>query len=108
MILIAKRYLVPKGYTGITIYPFVFLRDKVDAANKVLINHERIHLRQQIELAIIFFFLIYAIEYLIGLVKYRNHHLAYRNIIFEREAYAKEKDLNYLKQRSFWRFLSYV
>lgn len=107
MILIAKRYLVPKGYTGITIYPFVFLRDKVDAENKVLLNHERIHLRQQIELAIIFFFLIYAIEYFIGLVKYRNHHLAYRNIIFEREAYANEKDLNYLKQRSFWRFLKF-
>ena len=108
MILIAKRYLVPKGYTGITIYPFVFLRDKIDASNKELINHERIHLRQQIELGIVFFFLIYGVQYFIGLVKYRNHYQAYRNIIFEREAYRNEKDLNYLKKRPFWGFLRYL
>ena len=107
MILIAKRYLVPKGIVGITIWPFVVLRDKADASNKVVINHERIHLRQQIELGIILFFVIYFLDYGIGLLKYRNHHLAYRDIIFEREAYAKEKDLHYLKKRPFWRFLNY-
>ncbi len=107
MILIALRYLVPRGYNGITIYPFVFLRHKADVRNKILLNHERIHLRQQLELAIVFFFIVYALNYLVGIIKYRNHFQAYRNIVFEREAYANEKDLNYLKKRSFWRFLMY-
>jgi hypothetical protein len=53
------------------------------------------------------FFIIYLTEFLLGYFKYKNWHLAYRNISFEREAYANEKDLCYLKQRSFWRFLKY-
>jgi hypothetical protein len=39
---------------------------------------------------------------------YKDKNLAYRNISFEKEAYANEKDLNYVKQRSFWKFLSYL
>ena len=46
MILISK-YLVPKGYLGITIYPFVLLKSKVLKSNIVLVNHEKIHLKQQ-------------------------------------------------------------
>ena len=53
------------------------------------------------------FFIVYVTEFLIGYLKYRNWQLAYMNISFEREAYANEKDLYYLKQRSFWRFLKY-
>lgn len=107
MILIAWRYLVPKGYSGITIYPFVILRHKKDYTNQILLNHERIHLRQQLELAVVFFFLAYAVAYGLMLMKFRNHKLAYRNIIFEREAYANEKDLNYLKKRPFWGFMKF-
>ena len=53
------------------------------------------------------FFVIYLAEFLFGYIKYKNWNLAYRNISFEREAYANEKDLYYLKQRSFWSFLKY-
>jgi hypothetical protein len=34
--------------------------------------------------------------------------LAYRNVVFEREAYENENDLSYLKSRSYWRFMSYI
>jgi hypothetical protein len=34
--------------------------------------------------------------------------LAYRNVVFEREAYENEYDLSYLKSRSYWRFMSYI
>jgi hypothetical protein len=34
--------------------------------------------------------------------------MAYRNISFEREAYANEKDLDYLKRRSFFGFLKSI
>ncbi|WP_231717825.1 1-aminocyclopropane-1-carboxylate deaminase/D-cysteine desulfhydrase [Nonlabens sp. YIK11] len=52
------------------------------------------------------FYLWYLVEYLIGRLT-MNHDQAYRNIIFEREAYAMENDLNYLSKRSRWSFLDF-
>jgi hypothetical protein len=54
------------------------------------------------------FFIWYFMEYLVRLVQYKNADLAYRNISFEREAYANEENLTYLKSRSFLRFLNYL
>lgn len=62
MIVISK-YLVPKGYKGLTIFPFVFLKEKNLKVDKTLINHERIHLRQQLELLIFPFFICYSLEF---------------------------------------------
>ena len=107
MIFISK-YLVPKGYLGLTIFPFVFLKSKALKVDAILINHEKIHLRQQLELLILPFYLVYVFEFLIRFIQYKNWHKAYRNISFEREAYANEKYLDYLKQRPFWRFLKYL
>lgn len=106
MILFSK-YLVPKGYTGITVFPFVFLKTKALKDDAVLVNHERIHLKQQLELLVIPFYLFYMIEFIIRLIQYRQWYTAYRNISFEREAYCNEIDLNYLKTRSFWSFTKY-
>jgi len=97
-----------KGYRGITLYPFIILRDKSFKDDVVLVNHEKIHLKQQLELLILPFYLWYMLEFLIRLLIYRHWNLAYRNISFEREAYAKENDLNYLKLRPFWSFLKYI
>ena len=108
MILIVFKYLTPRGFRGLTFYPFVFIADKDDKLNKVFINHEKIHIRQQLELLILPFYLWYFTEYLFRLIQYKDRKEAYFNISFEREAYKNEKDLNYLKQRSFWRFLKYV
>jgi len=106
MILFSK-YLVPKGYTGITIYPFVFLKFKSLKDDKVLINHEKIHLKQQIELLVIPFYAFYFVEFIVRFVQYKSWYAAYRNISFEREAYKNENNLDYLKSRPFWAFLSY-
>lgn len=108
MILIVFKYLTPRGFRGLTFYPFVFIADKDDKLNKVFINHERIHIRQQLELLILPFYLWYFAEYLFRLIQYKDRKQAYFNISFEREAYKNEKDLNYLKSRSFWKFLKYV
>lgn len=108
MILIVFKYLTPRGFRGLTFYPFVFLADKDDKLNKVFINHERIHIRQQIELLILPFYLWYFTEYLLRLIQYKDSKKAYYNISFEREAYVNEKDLDYIKQRSFWNFLKYI
>lgn len=107
MILVSK-YIVPKGYVGITIYPFVFLKYKALKEDAVLLNHERIHLQQQIELLIIPFFVIYGFEFLIRLLQYKRWSLAYRNISFEREAYFQEAQLDYLKYRRLYSFLKYL
>lgn len=88
-------------------FPFIVLSEKLDRNDVVLLNHEKIHIRQQLEMLVLPFFVIYLTEFLIGYLKYKNWQLAYKNISFEREAYANEKDLCYLKQRSFWSFLKY-
>jgi len=108
MFLIVAKYLIPKGYRGWAVFPFVFVKYAVDKENLVFVNHERIHLRQQLEMLIIPFLIWYAVEFFIKLIQLKNWNLAYRNIGFEREAYANEKDLYYLKSRTFWAFLKYI
>ncbi|MFI1772082.1 hypothetical protein [Thalassobellus citreus] len=107
MIFISK-YIVPKGYTGLAVFPFVFLKSKDLKEDKTLLNHENIHLRQQLEMLVIPFYLFYVVEFLIRLLQYKNWYEAYRNISFEREAYCNESNLDYLKQRTFWCFLKYL
>ena len=107
MIIIVVKYLIPKGYKGITFFPFIFLLNKEDEKKVVLVNHEKIHIRQQLELLVVLFFVLYVIEFLFRFLKYRDWNKAYRNISFEREAYSNEKDLNYLKKRSFWSWVNY-
>jgi len=108
MILIVFKYLTPKGFRGLTFFPFVFLTNKDDKLNAVFVNHEKIHIRQQIEFLILPFYIWYLLEYLFRLVQYQDKKKAYFNISFEREAYRNEKDLGYLKSRSFWKFLKYL
>lgn len=107
MILVSK-YLVPKGYIGITLFPFVFVKHSGLRENNYFLNHEKIHLRQQLELLVLPFFIWYVVEFLIRYLNYRSWSLAYRAISFEREAYANEKDLGYLKSRSLWSFIRYL
>ncbi|WP_458627658.1 hypothetical protein [Winogradskyella sp. PC D3.3] len=107
MILISK-YIVPNGYVGLTVFPFVFFKTKDLKTNAILVNHERIHLRQQLELLIIPFFILYGLEFLIRLIQYRTWNIAYRNISFEREAYAKEGEFNYLKLRPFFNAFKFI
>ncbi len=107
MIFISK-YIVPKGFNGITLFPFIFLIDKNLKQDLILIHHEKIHLQQQKEMFIIFFYLFYGLEWFIKLLKYKTIHSAYLNISFEREAYQNENNINYLKTRKTWAFLNYL
>jgi hypothetical protein len=95
MILIVFKYFTPKGFRGLTFYPFVFLADEDDKLNEIFINHEKIHIRQQLELLIVPFYIWYFTEYLFRLIQFRDKKKAYYAISFEREAYANEKDLEY-------------
>lgn len=108
MIIVCQTFLKNTKITGITLFPFIILKEKSDRQNKVLINHEKIHLRQQLELLIIFFYLWYVLEYFYWYLKLKNHFMAYKYVSFEREAYAMEDDLDYLKERKLWSFWKYI
>lgn len=107
MIFISK-YLVPNNYVAITLFPFIFLKSKILKTNTVLINHEKIHLKQQLELFVILFYILYVTEFLVRLMCYRDWQKAYRNISFEREAYLNENDVDYLNRRKFCSFVYYL
>ncbi|SDE30361.1 hypothetical protein [Riemerella columbipharyngis] len=108
MILIKTKWLKNTKVQGIALYPFIILRRYEDKTNFVLINHEKIHLRQQLELLIIFFYIWYILEFLIRWTKYQNYDKAYRKISFEQEAYAHDQESNYLEKRKFWSFVKYL
>lgn len=107
MVIIFK-YILPSKYNGLAVFPFIFLRNKTLINDKKLINHEKIHLKQQVELLWVFFFTWYIIEFFIRTIKYQNSYTAYKNISFEKEAYINESDLNYLKKRKLFSFLNYL
>jgi len=92
---------------GIALYPFILIKNAADRHNCVLINHERIHHRQQLELLIVPFYIWYLTEYLIKRIRYKNHAVAYYSISFEKEAYFHATDLHYLKRRRPWAFLRF-
>lgn len=108
MFLIVSRFLTPKGFGGLTVFPFVIVRKKEHAADLVFLNHERIHIKQQLELLVLPFFVWYFVEFLFRLVQYKNRNDAYRNIGFEKEAYANENNKDYLMSRRFWSFWNYL
>ncbi|HEX8016463.1 MAG TPA: hypothetical protein VF465_14635 [Flavobacterium sp.] len=108
MFLIVAKYLIPKGYRGMAVYPFILIKYYKDQVNVIFLNHEKIHLRQQLEMLILPFFIWYILEFFIRFIQYKNRDLAYRNISFEREAYENETNLTYLKKRSFFQFLKYI
>ncbi len=108
MFVIVAKYLIPKGFSGLTLFPFVILKEKRDVLNRVIMQHEKIHIRQQVEFLVLPFFIWYGMEYLIRILQYKHKHLAYRNISFEREAYANESQKDFLQKRQFWNFLNYI
>lgn len=93
---------------AMALFPFIILKNKQQKKDQVLIHHERIHLRQQLELLILPFYIFYLLNYSINLLRYRNHYQAYFNISFEREAYYFEADLNYLSKRKWLNWVRFL
>lgn len=95
-------------YSAIALYPFIFIRHEELRNDATLIHHEKIHHRQQVELLLVGFYVLYGINYLYNILKYRNHYKAYLEIVFEREAYAMDKDPDYLNRRKLFAFVNYM
>ncbi|MBN2480298.1 MAG: hypothetical protein JXB19_01045 [Bacteroidales bacterium] len=103
------NYLLTRGHRAMCIWPFIFLRPGTDiSVSSAVLNHERIHARQQLEMLWLFFFLWYGIEYLMRLIRHRNHFKAYHALSHEREAYENETDIEYLNNRNAFAWLRYI
>tara|TARA_R110000824_G_scaffold195409_5_gene378209 strand:+ start:7740 stop:8081 length:342 start_codon:yes stop_codon:yes gene_type:complete len=100
IVIIAPRFLkaisLVIDVVAITLFPFIIAREEM---SEDVLNHESIHIAQQKELLVVFFYLLYGWDYLKGLIKFRDKELAYYRIRFEQEAYAQMLNKNYLKNR---------
>lgn len=91
------------------LFGIVFVRKgaKFDAYDY---NHEKIHLKQMQEMLWIFYYLWYAIEYLIIMyfAKWNKQSERYHDVSFEEEAHNNDHDLNYTKVRKHYAWVKYV
>lgn len=92
------EFILKMNIRAITIFPFIILRSDANP-DAVLINHEKIHLRQQLELFIIPFYFWYLLEYF---------SVGYFSNVFEQEAFDNENNLDYLKSRKLFSFVKYI
>lgn len=92
------------GFSAINLLGVLFVHPGVYLSNEMM-NHERIHSAQQRELLFVGFYLAYLVEWAIRLPMRGN---AYRNISFEREAYANQRNLDYLRARPFFAWRHYI
>ena len=103
MKIIVNKILPPKGFLAINLFGLIFSKRELTNIEK---NHEAIHTAQMKELLYIGFYILYVLEWLQKLVVYDTTRDAYRNISFEKEAYAHQNDLDYLKNRKHYTFLN--
>ena len=103
---IIRNKILPigKNFYAMNIFGVVFAKGD---CNDIILNHELIHTLQMRELLYIPFYVLYFIEWLIKLIRYRNNYKAYRNISFEKEAYINQYNPNYQKERRKFTFLKY-
>lgn len=92
------EFILRMNIAAIAIFPFIFVHPNTVITDR-LINHEKIHLRQQLEMLVLPFYVWYLIEYFFR---------GYMGISFEKEAYENDSNLGFLKSRKFFNFVKYL
>ena len=92
------RWLPLPNVKYLNLFGVIFTHKNAEITPEDL-NHERIHTAQMKELLYIFFYIWYIVEFIIRFIFMWSWKAAYRNLLFEQEAYDNEKDLNYLTNR---------
>lgn len=105
--IIHSRYIPFGNYAAINLFGFIIIR-RGNRLRWADLNHELIHSRQQAEMLWIPFYIWYVVEWLVRLIAYRDTTKAYYNISFEREAYANQYDIKYLRKRNFFSWMRYL
>lgn len=113
-------HVSPIDIYAISFGAWVWCRDTLDpddlrfasaerkAAAAETVRHETIHFQQQLELLFVFQWLLYGLFWLAGLIRYRDGAKAYYESPFEREAYANDKDEDYLHNRRRYAWVKYI
>lgn len=99
---------VAKHARAMALFPFILVRSR-EVVEPWLINHEKIHFRQELEGLLLFTLLFYQIE------KFYARHIlklppmeAYLYISAEQEAYLNQNNPDYLKSRPLFRQWYYL
>lgn len=115
MIIVKNKYIPFGRFDYISIWPFIFVKKEMPEVNE---NHERIHGEQQKELfflsllimiickvawyvlplSYLVYYVFYAINWLVEVVKipFTGDKKAYKDILFEREAFEGQEYSKYL------------
>lgn len=91
---------------ALALFPFIIVRRET-TWDSPLYNHEHIHFRQQLELLVVFWYLLYAFDYVVNRLQGYGHADAYFRIRLEQEAYENQGHPFYLVDRkrfSWWRY----
>lgn len=108
MKVIYTKHLPVRGFRAINLFGLIFARKEFSPLSEHVLNHEAIHSRQIIELFVGGFYMWYITEWFVRWIQYKDRFLAYRNISFEREAFANDDNEQYLEQRPLWEFIKYI
>ena len=95
------KYL-DKNTNAITIGPFVFCKPNIEEHTR---NHELIHHQQNIETLYIGLLVIYAYDYIKGLLLGKDSYDVYMSTCAEIEAYNNENNPQYLSERKRYQWL---
>lgn len=93
-------------FYAMAVFPLLISKIPRHKVDEVLINHEKIHFRQQIETLWIGFFVLYFAQFIWQRFKNKNSYDAYLAIPFEKEAYTFENDMQYLARRKWFAWLN--
>lgn len=113
MKVIYNNIIPVRGFAAINLFGIVFAREDCFPdrdMNLVCRCHEYTHTLQMREMLYVFFYLWYAVEWVIRLVfqcKF-NSNLAYHMISFEREAYNHQYDHCYNDSRRHYSWMKYL
>jgi hypothetical protein len=93
---------------GMAFFPFVFIRSEEFDVPWV-VDHERIHHRQEIETLFVGLAVLSLIEFLYArFVLKKNKMQSYLYTAAEQEAYLNMHDRNYLNERKSWALLKFI
>lgn len=107
MKIIYNNFIPFKGFSAINLFGVIFARKNTVITFRIQ-NHEAIHTAQMKELLYVGFYLLYILEWIIRLIRFRfNNSKAYHAISFEQEAYHNMYHPDYLKSRKRFSFIKY-
>ena len=117
---IYSKYIPFKGYQAITILLWMVVRKEYKNSLPWWVEcHETTHLKQEIEMLFIFFYIEYCIEYIvkfftiffIGLIHFKfdiSFYRAYESLAVEQEAFEHQDELYYNEVRKHYAWIKYI